>query len=67
MKVTIEYDVTHCSNCPYVFDHDSHSECWAECTHKETGRKWYDMILYGCNEQMKPVPEWCPLGIYKEE
>lgn len=63
MKVIIEHDVTDCRDCPFAYSHYGQGECWTECSHKENGRPAYENILWGCQEQFKAVPGWCPLGL----
>ncbi len=58
-----EIDVKGCTNCPHRYDHRGHGECWAECGHGSHGRPAYGNILWGCQEQPKPPPSWCPLGL----
>lgn len=63
MKLTIEIDVNDCRNCPFKHNHYGHGECWTECNHPKNGRGCYENILWGCQEEFKEVPEWCPLGL----
>lgn len=61
VKVTMEYEVTNCSDCPFKHYHYGHGECWYECSHKYHGRGAYGNILWGCQEKFTEVPEWCPV------
>ena len=59
MKAVIE--VTDCRDCPFAGDHRGHGECWKECRHPQNNRGAYANILWGCQEQFKSTPSWCPL------
>ena len=63
MKINIEYDIIDCRDCPFKYSHVGHGECWVECNHKDNNRKPFENILYGCGEEFKIVPEWCPIGL----
>lgn len=63
MLVTVQYEITDCTNCIFAKGHSSHGECWTECAHKDHNRGYHENILWGCNQQFKQVPKWCPLGI----
>lgn len=63
MKVTTEYEVTGCNDCPFAYAHYGHGECWTECSHKNHGRGYYENILWGCQERFTRTPDWCPLGL----
>lgn len=60
-KATVEIGVTDCRDCPFARQHRGHGECWTECAHKGNGRGFYENILWGCQEDFKTIPEWCPL------
>ncbi len=59
MKAIIE--VTDCRDCPFAKEHRGHGECWTYCSHKDSVRKGYETILFGCHDQFKQIPEWCSL------
>ena len=61
MKVTV--DVTDCRDCPFRGSSRGHGECWEQCDHNENGRGAFKDILWGCQEDYKKTPEWCPLGL----
>lgn len=63
MKVQIEYDITDCRDCPFRHFHVGQGECWSECSHNDHNQKWYDAILYGCQESFTKIPDWCPLPL----
>lgn len=63
MKKTIEIYVTDCRDCIFRYDHRGHGECWAQCDHEDHGRELFENILWGCQEEFKSIPEWCPLGL----
>lgn len=63
MKVQIDIEVTDCRDCLFRSSFRGHGECWEECSHKESGKGAYENILWGCQEEFKEVPEWCPLGL----
>lgn len=62
-KVNIEYEIMDCRDCPFAKLHTGHGECWTECHHKDHKQAAYENILWGCQEEFKRVPEWCPLGL----
>lgn len=67
MKVQVLYDITDCRDCPFAKQHVGHGECWTECSHKGNGRlNPYGNILWGCQEDFKAIPPWCPLGLSLE-
>ena len=63
MKLKI--DVKDCRDCPYKKSNRSHGECWEYCDHpdRDENHRGYDSILWGCQDEFKKVPEWCPLTI----
>lgn len=63
MKVTTEIDVTDCRDCPFTHCYTGHGECWTGCKHPKRSGHGYDNTLWGCQEQFKSVPTWCPLGL----
>ena len=65
MKVQIEVDVTDCRNCLFRSSIRGHGECWEECGHKDHNQESYGNILWGCQEQFKKIPIWCPLKLGK--
>jgi hypothetical protein len=65
MKLTIEIDVTDCRDCQFRGSVRGQGECWEECSHKKHGQGPYGNILWGCQEDFKQVPKWCPLGLGK--
>ena len=67
MIVDIQYDITNCTDCPFKYNHRGHGECWTECLHKENGRKYYDNILWGCQEDFTKIPDWCPLPLTERD
>ena len=54
-------EVTDCRDCPYANDHRGQGECWTECRHPKNNKSAYENILWGCQEQFKSTPIWCPL------
>jgi hypothetical protein len=61
VKITIEHDVKDCRSCPFRYHHYGQGECWEECHHPQNGKDVYENILWGCQEQFKRVPDWCPI------
>lgn len=54
--------MSHCQRCRFAYSHRGHGECWTECSHPVAHRRGPFMnILWGCQEEPKPVPEWCPI------
>lgn len=65
MKIFIEVDINNCKDCLYKKYHYGHGECWYYCSHPDNGRGGYENILWGCQEEFKEIPEWCPLPLEK--
>lgn len=63
MKVTLEYDVHDCRDCPYAKPYPGGPECFTACEHPDRQSQYYESILWGCREQFSQVPKWCPLGL----
>lgn len=61
----IETNMKDCRDCPFKASIRGHGECWEQCTHKNHGQAPYANILWGCQEDFKEIPAWCPLGLSK--
>ena len=61
-KLIIAQEVTDCRDCPFAKSHYGHGECWTYCSHPENGREAFENILWGCQENFKKTPDWCPLN-----
>lgn len=57
----LEVKVTDCRDCPMRKPNRGHGECWEYCSHPKNGRKPFEDILWGCQEEFKETPDWCPL------
>ena len=65
----LEMKIKDCRDCPWAHEYISHGEwheyighgdCWTQCNHKNAP-KFPDCILWGCQEQFKEIPRWCPV------
>lgn len=56
-------EVKDCTNCRFREHHISQGECWDYCSHKKSPES-YGCILWGCQENPKPPPKWCPLNLH---
>ena len=50
-----------CRDCPHRKSIRGQGECWEECGHPDRRVGIYENILWGCQEQFKSVPAYCPI------